>query len=131
LPILWDDNYFSLLPGESREIDGVFAAEDLAGAAPVVEVGGWNIQSPFDCTDLKVSAAEVKPGQLLHVTASIRNTFLDAGRIDLWVDNRPADWRMLWARAGKTRELAFDLRLSEPGRHEIRVGARTAWVVVK
>jgi len=43
LPILWDANYFSLLPGESKEVDATFAAEKLNGAVPVVKVEGWNI----------------------------------------------------------------------------------------
>jgi exo-1,4-beta-D-glucosaminidase len=43
LPILWSDNYFSLLPGESKVVNGTFAAKDLNGAIPAVDVGGWNI----------------------------------------------------------------------------------------
>jgi exo-1,4-beta-D-glucosaminidase len=47
LPVLWDDNYFSLLPGESREVSSRFAAADAAGAEPAVQVDGWNIASPL------------------------------------------------------------------------------------
>jgi len=36
LPILWDDNYFSLLPGENEEVHATFAAKNLNGAIPVV-----------------------------------------------------------------------------------------------
>jgi len=43
LPILWNDNYFSLLPGENKEVKATFAAKDLNGVPPAVEVGGWNI----------------------------------------------------------------------------------------
>ncbi len=43
LPILWEDNYFPLLPGESREIEARYRVEDLAGARPVVELDGWNV----------------------------------------------------------------------------------------
>jgi exo-1,4-beta-D-glucosaminidase len=43
LPVLWEDNYFSLLPGERRELTATYRARDLAGAAPVVEVEGWNV----------------------------------------------------------------------------------------
>jgi len=43
LPILWDANYFSLLPGENKEVRATFAAKDLNGAIPVVKVEGWNI----------------------------------------------------------------------------------------
>ena len=43
LPILWEDNYFSLLPGEKREVSATFQEGDLQGAKPVVEVDGWNV----------------------------------------------------------------------------------------
>ncbi len=43
LPVLWEDNYFSLLPGERRELTATYRAKGLAGAAPVVEVEGWNV----------------------------------------------------------------------------------------
>jgi exo-1,4-beta-D-glucosaminidase len=43
LPVLWEDNYFSLLPGEKRELKATYRAKDLAGAGPVVEVEGWNV----------------------------------------------------------------------------------------
>jgi exo-1,4-beta-D-glucosaminidase len=44
-PVLWDDNYFSLLPGESRSVTAGIAAEDLHGQEPAVEVGGWNVKA--------------------------------------------------------------------------------------
>jgi len=43
LPVLWDDNYVTLLPGETRELEAAYAAKQLGGAAPVVTVDGWNI----------------------------------------------------------------------------------------
>jgi exo-1,4-beta-D-glucosaminidase len=43
LPVVWEDNYFSLLPGEKREITAAYRASDLGDAKPVVEVGGWNV----------------------------------------------------------------------------------------
>ncbi len=43
LPIFWDDNYFSLLPGEKRIIKGYFYKEDLKGKQPTIKVTGWNI----------------------------------------------------------------------------------------
>jgi exo-1,4-beta-D-glucosaminidase len=38
LPVFWDDNYFPLLPGESREIDVSYAQ----GGEAVVEAEAWN-----------------------------------------------------------------------------------------
>lgn len=43
LPIFWEDNYFSLLPGETRIIKGYFATADLEGDVPAVKISGWNI----------------------------------------------------------------------------------------
>ena len=43
LPILWDDNYFELLPGESRDIKAVYRLHDLGDASPELEVSGWNV----------------------------------------------------------------------------------------
>jgi exo-1,4-beta-D-glucosaminidase len=42
-PILWDDNYFSLLPGEQREVSATYATAAVAGDAPVLQIEGFNI----------------------------------------------------------------------------------------
>ena len=43
LPVLWDDNYVSLLPGERRELTARVAAEPLIGAG-TVRLEGWNVE---------------------------------------------------------------------------------------
>jgi exo-1,4-beta-D-glucosaminidase len=43
LPVLWEDNYVVLLPGETRTLAATYAPKDLGAAAPVVTVDGWNI----------------------------------------------------------------------------------------
>jgi len=43
LPVLWDDNYVTLLPGEGREIGAQWALADQGDVAPAVEVEGWNV----------------------------------------------------------------------------------------
>jgi exo-1,4-beta-D-glucosaminidase len=43
LPILWEDNYFTLFPGEKRDVAARYSVESLGGAAPVVAVDGWNV----------------------------------------------------------------------------------------
>lgn len=43
LPVYWDDNYMSLLPGETREVTASFSASDLNGDEPVLKVSGWNV----------------------------------------------------------------------------------------
>ncbi len=42
-PILWSDNYVSLLPGERRKIHGAIPAHALAGEAPVFRYSGINV----------------------------------------------------------------------------------------
>jgi len=61
LPVLWQDNYITLMPGESRQIAATYSAaaarggrgqggggggggRGAAGAAPSVEVEGWNVK---------------------------------------------------------------------------------------
>jgi len=43
LPVLWEDNYVSLLPGEKREITASYRASELGATRPYVEVTGWNL----------------------------------------------------------------------------------------
>ncbi len=43
LPVLWEDNYVSLLPGETRVVTATYRVRDLGGASPKVVVTGWNI----------------------------------------------------------------------------------------
>jgi exo-1,4-beta-D-glucosaminidase len=44
LPIYWDDNYVTLLPGEERTYEAKFFLSDFKGEKPVVEVRGWNVE---------------------------------------------------------------------------------------
>jgi exo-1,4-beta-D-glucosaminidase len=44
LPVMWQDNYLSLLPGEKREITATYRASELGAAVPSVEVRGWNTE---------------------------------------------------------------------------------------
>jgi exo-1,4-beta-D-glucosaminidase len=43
VPVLWEDNYLSLLPGETRTVTATYRMRDLGGAAPNVVVTGWNV----------------------------------------------------------------------------------------
>jgi exo-1,4-beta-D-glucosaminidase len=43
LPIFWEDNYFTLLPGEKKQVTATYRHENLQGAQPVIEVDGWNV----------------------------------------------------------------------------------------
>jgi exo-1,4-beta-D-glucosaminidase len=43
LPVLYEENYITLLPGEKRDIAIAYRAADLGGSKPAVEVSGWNV----------------------------------------------------------------------------------------
>jgi exo-1,4-beta-D-glucosaminidase len=43
LPVLWDDNYIELMPGESREITARYPSPHALQGAPELTVSGWNI----------------------------------------------------------------------------------------
>jgi exo-1,4-beta-D-glucosaminidase len=49
VPVFWEENYFSLLPGESREVTVSYPIRSLEGKAAVVEVDGYNV-SPTSVT---------------------------------------------------------------------------------
>ncbi len=44
LPVIWQDNYISLLPGETRQIAAIYRASSLGAEKPDVEVSGWNLE---------------------------------------------------------------------------------------
>ena len=44
LPVIWEDNYISLLPGERREITATYRAIELGASKPAVKVSGWNVE---------------------------------------------------------------------------------------
>lgn len=44
LPVVWKDNYISLLPGERRELTARYRTSQLGTSKAEVEVSGWNVQ---------------------------------------------------------------------------------------
>jgi exo-1,4-beta-D-glucosaminidase len=45
LPVVWQDNYFSLLPGEEREVTAEYRRSERRGTSrPSILVTGWNVQ---------------------------------------------------------------------------------------
>jgi exo-1,4-beta-D-glucosaminidase len=44
LPVVWEDNYISLLPGEKRELTATYCASELGAAKAAVEISGWNVE---------------------------------------------------------------------------------------
>jgi exo-1,4-beta-D-glucosaminidase len=47
LPVEWEDNYVSLLPGETRTVTASYSTKDLHGAKPSVLITGWNVHRVF------------------------------------------------------------------------------------
>ncbi len=43
LPVLWQDNYFALLPGETRQITATYHVSEKSKTVPSVEIDGWNV----------------------------------------------------------------------------------------
>jgi hypothetical protein len=43
LPVFYNDNYFSLMPGEERVITMKMKDEDTRGDKPVIEISGFNL----------------------------------------------------------------------------------------
>jgi len=44
LPVLWQDNFITLMPGESRTVTASINTKDLGSATPTLVVSGWNIR---------------------------------------------------------------------------------------
>jgi len=44
LPVVWQDNYISLLPAEKREITATYHTGSLGTSKPDVEISGWNVE---------------------------------------------------------------------------------------
>ncbi len=49
VPIFWDDNYFSLLPGEEKSLAVSFRKSDLDGQEPFLTIDGYNV-APISVT---------------------------------------------------------------------------------
>ena len=45
LPVLWDDNYLSLLPGESRTLTARYLKNGVLGERATLLVDGWNVEA--------------------------------------------------------------------------------------
>jgi exo-1,4-beta-D-glucosaminidase len=42
-PVLWEDNYFELMPGEKREITATVQRKQLGQSPPYIKLEGWNL----------------------------------------------------------------------------------------
>ena len=44
LPVYWEDNYVTLLPGEDRTYTATYFLKDSDGNKPVMKINGWNVK---------------------------------------------------------------------------------------
>jgi exo-1,4-beta-D-glucosaminidase len=44
LPVIWEDNYIELMPGESRELTARYLTTDALKGTPELVIGGWNVE---------------------------------------------------------------------------------------
>ena len=44
LPVLWEDNYLQLMPGESKEISARYLKQGVLGERATLRVEGWNVE---------------------------------------------------------------------------------------
>jgi hypothetical protein len=102
----------------------------LKGVTRLIDVGGWNVLSPFESSGLRVSRTEVKPGQLFDVTAQINNTGLDGSIVQLLVDGKSRVSKRIWARGRQSRQVTFQLWLDSAGTHPLQIGGQKASVSV-
>ncbi len=130
IPVRWDDNYFSLVPGESREVKARYATDALKEGSPSVDVGGWNIISPYEIFGLSVTRTTVRIGELFEVSAKIRNTSLDGSIVQLSVDGKPALSKRIWARGSEPREVRFQFWMDTPGTHILQAGEEKSTIEV-
>src|SRR5579872_843254 len=64
LPVFWSDNYFELMPGETRTLTARYPAGTKLAEAAKLEVQGWNIKP----TTLAISASHIEPAKPAEVT---------------------------------------------------------------
>jgi hypothetical protein len=131
LPVLWEDNYFSLLPGESREISARLDLADAGSVRPAFEVGGWNIETDFDCRSLEIVPGSIKPGDSITVSATVGKTFLDGSRVFAYWDGKPVASSMAFARGDKTQQLSLSFHADTAGTHQLRAGKKQIQVHVQ
>lgn len=124
LPVFWDDNYLSLLPGESREITARFARRNAGNGRVLLEVGGWNVEDNFDCESLSLSSGQVHAKTPATLTTIVSRTFLDGSRVPLRLDGNVIDARWVWVRQEGKQNLSFPVTFDRPGKHTLKVGRR-------
>lgn len=67
LPVLWEDNYLSLLPGETRTVTATYRMGDVVGSPPRLIVSGWNVgHAPLAAAAPSVATTQSPEEERLH-----------------------------------------------------------------
>ncbi len=86
LPVFYSDNYFSLLPQESKVVTIEAASSDLKGDKPLLAVDGWNIDvapvSTGDCAVELNKNAQVANWPVTHIAVKWFEGPLDQIKIE-------------------------------------------------
>jgi exo-1,4-beta-D-glucosaminidase len=53
LPVLWEDNYFALMPGEKREIIATYRKTNTGSRPLIIEVDGGNVSAKPAAADAR------------------------------------------------------------------------------
>jgi exo-1,4-beta-D-glucosaminidase len=140
LPAYWDTKYFSLLPGETREICVIFDSAELMDEPPYLLLEGWNtdplelsitenkeVTPKYAYRDL-LAARETGTGNEFEVSVSVVNTAKNGkgllkSRQFLIIDGQPFAYKRVALAPGEEKQLKWSgLKLDEKGTHRIRVG---------
>ena len=128
LPVLWDDNYFSLAPGESRQVSAGWRPRTWARRSPPWRSAAGTSRPTTAAWRCRSRKGPVKAGQPVTVSATIADTFLGGSRVTLLVDGQPAGSQWAWARGEKSARVSFEVSL--PGRGSTRwpsAGRHSTW----
>ncbi len=60
VPVFWEDNYFTLLPKESREVWASYDANSLGEQVPSVLCDGWNVSGAVKLKPKTAAGPETK-----------------------------------------------------------------------
>ncbi|KPL13989.1 MAG: hypothetical protein AMS23_05085 [Bacteroides sp. SM1_62] len=141
LPSYWGAKYFSLLPGETREVTVKFDLKDLEGTMPYLMLEGWNIDPleisisdnmdvtpDFHYRNLQI-LKEVGRGEIFDVSVIIKNS-AEAGkgllksRQFLLMDGEPYTYKRVALAPGEEKRLIWtQLSFKEKGTHTVQIGA--------
>jgi len=76
LPVIWEDNYIELMPGESRELTARYLTTDALKGSPELVIGGWNIEpatvSFSDGSGNTGASAGASTSEMQRVGANVR-----------------------------------------------------------